>query len=640
MPRILVVDDSHSIRQSARMILASSASVRTASLSDDILALLAGEPADILILGLSTPLQRPLHLLREVLLADPHVRVLLLADRSLLATAQRIFNHRIEAILPKPFDVHILRRRVQEILSGHDRLPTLLEEIERAETKAQVPKPDLALLLPRGLHPLFSRVTRSTAHTVIEGERGTGKSALARRIQLESPLRSSPCLRLDARSLTQARLAAAIRELAGEGPAPESHATLCIEEVGALTPELQTTLRDLVEGVLPPGTHALARQMGFRLITTTSVPLPDLAADGSFQEELREALSVLLLRLPPLRERGSELEDLFLAVAHDWTRRYARERVRFSQAAVDRLSTYLWPGNLRELSSVVGRALALTDGDEVPGEAILFGDDPALSAEGPAELPAAEEEAAAAHDREPAGRRAPAEAAAPKPPTPTTALEMVAHLLSHEVKNPLVAIKTFTQLLKDKFDDSEFRHRFYEIVSTDVERIDSLVEAASAFSRLGAPSPTGVDLNAMIDHILKDFELTFLRKRIVVLRESGAALPLARADREQLVYALRCLIAKAVDLMPEGADLHFTCRLVPDPGGVSHRIQTTLRFANPEGLLVELPTLAGGRGEAGGPSGSLEIALAKEIVERQGGSLQIDMPGVRDTLLTIELPTL
>jgi two-component system response regulator AtoC len=640
MPRILVVDDNHSIRQSARMILAASASVRTAALSDDVLALMAGEPADILILGLSTPLERPLHMLREVLIADPHVRVLLLADRTLLAAAQRIFNHRIEAILPKPFDVHILRSQIREILSGHDRLPTLLEEIERAETEAQAPKPELALLLPRALHPFFSRLGNITAHTVIEGERGTGKSRLAGRIQMESPGRAAPYLRLDARSLTEARLAAAIRELAGEDPFPEPRATLCIEEVGALTADLQTTLRDLAEGAFPPGTPPRARRMGLRLITTTSVPLSDLVAQGCFQEELREALSVLLLRLPPLRERGSELEELFREVADDWARRYARERVRFSQAALDLLSAYLWPGNLRELSSVIGRALALTDGDEVPAEAVIFGDPPALSPEGQVELPPADEGVAAATGAEAAGRRAPAEPAAQQPSTPWTALEMVAHLLSHEVKNPLVAIKTFTQLLKDKFDDHEFRHRFYEIVSADVERIDSLVEAASAFSRLGPPSPTAVDLNAMIDHILKDFELTLLRKRVVVLRESGPALPFARADREQLVYALRCLIAKAVDLMPEGSDLRFSCGFAPARPGADQRIQATVRFANPEGIVLDLPTLAGEPGEEGGPPGSLEIGLAKEIVERQGGSLQIDLPGERDTVLTIELPTI
>ena len=104
MPQILVVDDSPSVRESVRMILAPTWGLDTASLADDVPAMLAQERADLLILGLSLPLDRPLGLLRDVLAADSDVRVLLLAEPVHLGAARRIFNYRIEGILPKPFD--------------------------------------------------------------------------------------------------------------------------------------------------------------------------------------------------------------------------------------------------------------------------------------------------------------------------------------------------------------------------------------------------------------------------------------------------------------------------------------------------------------------------------------------------------
>jgi signal transduction histidine kinase len=222
----------------------------------------------------------------------------------------------------------------------------------------------------------------------------------------------------------------------------------------------------------------------------------------------------------------------------------------------------------------------------------------------------------------------------------TKSLELVAHLLSHEVKNPLVAIKTFTQLLKDRFDDPDFRSSFYEIVGANVERIDSLIEAASTFSRLGPPNLTAVDVNAMIEHILKDFELALLRKRILVLPECVESLPFARADREHLVYALRSLIARAVDLTREGTDLRLTSNLVTSSKGRRRWLETTIRFANQEAGMVMLPRVLAEGAEAFPQPGSLEVALAQDLVERQGGCLNIEVCGENDTLVTLDVPTI
>ena len=648
MPRILVVDNNLKVRETVRLVLADLASVGTASLGDDVMTQLAREPAELLVLGLSSPLEHPLRILREVLLADPNVRVLLLSDRDLLAAAQRIFNYRIEAILAQPFDAHELRQRVTNILSGHDRLPTLREALEQESSGPPFRSHDLSLLLPGTLHPFFLRIAGSTAHVVIEGERGTGKSALAQRLHVESPWRSAPYERIDAWAATEARINDTLDRLAGNGSPRERVATLCIEEIGLLSPELHPVLRDIAEGSFPPGTPPRIARMSFRLLVTTTEPLSDLASRGAIQRELRDALAILSIKLPALRERDAELDELCTTIADDWARRYGRAPLPLSQAALERLHTYLWPGNLRELRAVVGRALAISEGDEVSGEAISF-------AEGASDVSGTAPRTAAGTPTSPESEQPQDEADKPSsvespqaeagesplvesPPTDAfpKSLELIAQLLAHEVKNPLVAIKTFTQLLKDNFDDAEFRERFYDIVSSDVDRIDALVEVASAFSRFGKPRPVAVDVAEMLDQVLKGSEQNFLNKRIVVLRESSGESRKAQADKEQLSFALQAIISKVVNVMREGSALQIETAAAPGDQGMGPRHLTTLRFAGGEGLLEQLPVLGGGP-EA--PPGSLEVALAKEILSRQGGTLRFQTVNEDTTILTIDLPS-
>ena len=196
--------------------------------------------------------------------------------------------------------------------------------------------------------------------------------------------------------------------------------------------------------------------------------------------------------------------------------------------------------------------------------------------------------------------------------------------------------KDLALLLKDNFDDAEFRERFYDIVSSDVDRIDALVEVASTFSRFGKPRPVAVDVAEMLDQVLKGSEQNFLNKRIVVLRESSGESRKAQADKEQLSFALQAIISKVVNVMREGSALQIETAAAPGDQGMGPRHITTLRFAGGEGLLEQLPVLGGGP-EA--PPGSLEVALVKEILFRQGGTLRFQTVNEDTTILTIDLPS-
>jgi hypothetical protein len=117
-------------------------------------------------------------------------------------------------------------------------------------------------------------------------------------------------------------------------------------------------------------------------------------------------------------------------------------------------------------------------------------------------------------------------------------------------------------------------------------------------------------------------------------------LPLARADREQLTYALRCLLAKALDLVPEGADLHLASRVAGSEEGGGQRLKCILRFRTPDGVFGLIPEIGEAHGAPDAQPASLEIALAREILSRQGGDLFISTTDGRETVFTVVLQTI
>src|SRR5262249_55618085 len=236
----------------------------------------------------------------------------------------------------------------------------------------------------REIVDLVHRIAKHSATVLILGESGTGKELLARLIHRESGDPNSPFVPVNLaaipKELVESTLfghekgafTGAIRqqlgkfELAGGG-------TLFLDEVGDLRIELQAKLlRAIQEGEIERvgGTHAI--KTDFRLIAATNIDLDKAVKEGSFRGDLYYRLNVIPIRMPALRDRIEDLPEL----ARFFMRRYNQKFRKGIQGIADSplriLSSYWWPGNIRELENVIERIVAVSDKDWITDEDLPY----------------------------------------------------------------------------------------------------------------------------------------------------------------------------------------------------------------------------------------------------------------------------
>ena len=207
----------------------------------------------------------------------------------------------------------------------------------------------------------------------------------------------------------------------------------------------------------------------------------------------------------------------------------------------------------------------------------------------------------------------------------------LARSLSHEIRNPLVSIRTFTELLPEHYADETFRARFKELVGKDVAHIQGVVSLLSKVAERERLIPEPVDVSALIDRLLAARRDRIGRSRLVVLSELERDEPEALADADALETALTGLVDRALDSLPERGDLFIATHRLANSGDGRPRLRVLLRHHNPqaEGMGGELDPV----------HHILEYVLAETLIAALGGRLTIDPTQGPQTLIVIDLPT-
>jgi transcriptional regulator with PAS, ATPase and Fis domain len=224
-------------------------------------------------------------------------------------------------------------------------------------------------------------IAASVAHrrstVLILGETGSGKELLARHIHGRSDRRDRAFVPVDCSAMTdtlfesqlfghvRGAFTGAVRDSLGFIRSAEG-GTLFIDEVGELALPLQAKLLRVIEerSVVPVG-DARPRAVDIRIIAATHRDLAELVRTGEFREDLYFRLNVVVLTIPPLRQRPGDillLAEHFLAVQADL---YGEKTRRLSPQAIEVLQHYAWPGNVRELANVIEHAHVLATGDTI-----------------------------------------------------------------------------------------------------------------------------------------------------------------------------------------------------------------------------------------------------------------------------------
>jgi DNA-binding NtrC family response regulator len=211
----------------------------------------------------------------------------------------------------------------------------------------------------------------------------------------------------------------------------------------------------------------------------------------------------------------------------------------------------------------------------------------------------------------------------------------LARSLSHEIRNPLVSIRTFAELLPEHYADETFRARFADLVGRDVAHIDNVVTRMQDVAERDPAALEATDVSALIEELLDERRERIAMRRLLVLRELEREAPLAWAEPASLRVALAGLLDRALDSLPERGDLFVATRHVERGQDGEPRLRILLRHHNPEARAGGTSELAELRPEAN----VIEYVLAETIARASGGSLTLDTSDAQESLILFELRT-
>lgn len=372
--RVLVADDEESMRHFLlRGLQRLGHQVEAVDNGDAAIARWQPGPFDLAVLDLKMPGTDGLQALGRIRAIDPDAIVLLMTAFGTVALAVEAMHAGAADFLLKPFSIEELQLRLQRAVQ-HRRTSR-----ENRHLRAMLEPADGGAGLT-GQSPAMREVLRqldllrqSSATVLLTGESGTGKGLVARALHLGSDRRDQPFVALNCAAVPDTLVES---ELFGHEPgaftgargkktgmlARAHRGTLFLDEIADMSPAAQAKIERFLQEreFLPLGASAPVR-VDIRVLAATNRDLPALAKTAAFRPELLWRLDVVTLRVPALRERR---EDVPLLIAQN-LRRLAKDGgpgARITPDALAALSTYDWPGNVRQLENVVERMVVMAGG--------------------------------------------------------------------------------------------------------------------------------------------------------------------------------------------------------------------------------------------------------------------------------------
>ncbi|HTU64769.1 MAG TPA: sigma-54 dependent transcriptional regulator [Steroidobacteraceae bacterium] len=288
-------------------------------------------------------------------------------------------------LLPEPsYAARQMLAALRQVVSNGTIATTSLSRADALSTFFEVdvvPTATRGLYISGSMRRLFTQIKQvapTNLPVLITGETGAGKEVVAAEVHALSRQADKPFIALNVTAVPREMLEGQLfghRRGAYTGAVSDARGlireaeggTLFIDEIGELSPDLQPKLLRFLESgeIQPLGERP--QQVDVRIVAATNAHLARLVAEGRFREDLFYRLNVVTLAIPPLRDRREEIPTLI----HHFLTRHAREAGRpipqLSAQALERLSAYDWPGNVRQLTNELKRIVALHDENEIVG---------------------------------------------------------------------------------------------------------------------------------------------------------------------------------------------------------------------------------------------------------------------------------
>lgn len=382
---ILIVDDELSMREFLEILLAKEGyTVSCAASGEEACSVLDREIFDLVITDIRMDTIDGIGVLRKVKEVNSETPVIIISAFATAETAVEAMKDGAYDYIPKPFDTGEFKKIVRDAI--HKR--TVSRDEEEVHLRKGYHFGCLVGESPqmKRIYDLIKRVASTKTNILISGESGTGKELVARAIHGQSQRKDKPFVVINCAGIPETLIESelfghkkgaftgASTDKAGLFEAAD-RGTVFFDEIGELSPAIQVKLlRVIQEKTFTRIGETEERRVDVRFISATNKNLEEEVMNGGFREDLFFRLNVIEISMPPLRERKGDLPLL----AHNFLGKYSKELEKdikkVSTYAMDILSQYPFPGNVRELENIIERSVALETSNIVLPQSLTLSD--------------------------------------------------------------------------------------------------------------------------------------------------------------------------------------------------------------------------------------------------------------------------
>ena len=381
---IVIVEDDINMRKSLEIALGEYDDLKIKSYKSAVEALKKmDENTDLIITDINMPQMDGLEFIKRL---EGKFDVIIITGNASLNKAIESMRLGVKDFLTKPFDVQMLYEAIKRVEFLKQKAPNIHVNLTEERTSSSVDSSDFAASSPALEYALnlSKRVAKTDASVMLMGESGVGKELFAKFIHKNSPRKDGPFIAINMAAIPENLIeselfgfekgaftdASAMKkgqfELASGG-------TLFLDEIGEMPLNLQPKLlRAIQEREITRLGATKSVKIDVRIVSATNANLPAMISEGKFREDLFYRLNTVPVAIPPLRERKEEILPIAERFLEQSCGEFGLGAKHFSEAAVKELQKYDFPGNIRELISVVQRAAILSESEEIqPGDLFL-----------------------------------------------------------------------------------------------------------------------------------------------------------------------------------------------------------------------------------------------------------------------------
>jgi DNA-binding NtrC family response regulator len=375
--KILIVDDEPELRMLLKSILETDYTVTDADCGATLQKRFADEAPDVVLLDLRLPDANGLDLLPQIKKNWPETEVIVLTGEATFEAAVQATKRGAYHFINKPFDTQALQVTIDRAIENRQQKEENNSLRRALSTMSGGSAPVFQSAALQAVVRTIERVAPSDVPILITGESGTGKEVISDLIHSMSPRAKNKIVKVNCaalpRELIESELFGSVKgAFTGattdrEGLFRQAEGgTLFLDEIGEMPIDTQSKLlRVLQDQKVRPVGGKTDYQTNCRLLAATNRKPEDAIKDGKLREDLFYRISAISVHIPPLRERRDDIMPLANAFLKKFAAQANRVLTGFTPQAVERLTSFDWPGNVRQLQNEIQRAVLLSEGPAV-----------------------------------------------------------------------------------------------------------------------------------------------------------------------------------------------------------------------------------------------------------------------------------